>query len=104
MSINTIDDCYLFGKTVEELQDLQSGDPAIGPVVQAKRLGAKPTLDESKQSSLEGRQLLQLWDQLHVQNKMLYPVSESTDGRSRHLQWVVPAAVRDDIIRDLHEA
>ena len=41
-SVHTIDDCYLFGKTVEELHDLQSCDPSIGPVLQAKRLGAKP--------------------------------------------------------------
>ena len=32
---------------------------------------------------------------------MLYRVFESTDGRSRHQQWVVLTAVRDDIIRDL---
>ncbi|KAL5471114.1 hypothetical protein EMCRGX_G029195 [Ephydatia muelleri] len=102
-SVYTIDDCYLFGKMVEELHDLQSGDPSIGPILQAKRLGAKSTLKENKQSSLEGRRLLQLWDQLHVQNEMLYRVFESTDGRSRHLQWVVPAAVGDNIIRDLHE-
>ena len=85
-SVYTIDDCYLFGKMVEELHDLQSGDPSIGPILQAKRLGAKSTLKENKQSSLEGRRLLQLWDQLHVQNEMLYRVFESTDGRSRHLQ------------------
>ena len=72
VSVHIIDDCYVFGKTVEELQDLQSGDPAIGPILQAKRLGAKPTLGANKQSSLEGRRLLQLWDQLHVQNEMLY--------------------------------
>ena len=100
-SVHTIDDCYLFGKKVEELHDLQSGDPSIGPVLQAKRLGAKPKLEENKQSSLKGRRLLQLWDQLHFRNEMLYRVFESTDGRSRHQQWVVLTAVRDDIIRDL---
>ena len=100
--VHTIYDCYMFGKTAKELQDLQSEDPSIGPILQVKRFGAKPTLDESKQSSLEGRRLLQLWDQLHVQNEMLYRVFESTDGSYRHLQWVVPAAVHADIIRDLH--
>ena len=48
------------------------------------------------------RTLVQLWDQLIVTNGLLWRMFEDTEGGSSHPQLVVPQALRDNILQELH--
>ena len=88
----------LLGKTTEQLQQLQEEDPDVGPVLKAKRADQKPPADEARSHSIEERYLLKQWDQLQVENRLLYWRHRGGDGVDS-LQLVVP---RNDILSVVH--
>ena len=64
--------------------------------------GQKP-LATSSPSRVKGpayRRLLQMWDQLVVRDGLLFRQFEDTSGSSSHLQLVVPAAMRKEVLAD----
>ena len=86
-----------------QLREAQLNDPTAGPFLMGKEKGEKPSSVGSASKSIEHRRLLQLWEQLQVREGLLYRVFESDEGSSFHLQWVVPAKMREVILRDLHD-
>eukprot|EP00731_Ephydatia_muelleri_P026491 Em0018g591a len=83
-----------------DVHDQQLNDSSIGPVLKAKERGATPNLDEVKTWSRESRQLVQMWSSLKVDNSVLWRLC--IDGRSQHLQLVLPSVVRESVLQDLH--
>ena len=88
------------GDSAADVHDQQLNDSSIGPVLKAKERGATPTLDEVKTWSRESRQLVQMWSSLKVDNSVLWRLC--IDGRSQHLQLVLPSVVRESVLQDLH--
>ena len=50
----------------------------------------------------EARQLLQQWEQLTVQDGILYRKVEDQDGQNYHLQLVVPSSQKVFILQEAH--
>ena len=88
------------GHSAADVHDQQLNDPSIGPVLKAKESGATPNLDEVKTWSRESRQLVQMWSSLKVDNSILWRLC--IDGRSQHLQLVLPSVLRESVLQDLH--
>ena len=88
------------GHSAADVHDQQLNDSSIGPVLKAKESGATPNLDEVKTWSRESRQLVQMWSSLKVDNSVLWRLC--IDGRSQHLQLVLPSVVRESVLQDLH--
>eukprot|EP00731_Ephydatia_muelleri_P032784 Em0024g328a len=88
------------GHSAADVHDQQLNDSSIGPVLKAKERGATPNLDEVKTWSRESRQLVQMWSSLKVDNSVLWRLC--IDGRSQHLQLVLPSVVRESVLQDLH--
>ena len=88
------------GHSAADVYDQQLNDPSIGPVLKAKESGATPNLDEVKTWSRESRQLVQMWSSLKVDNSVLWRLC--IDGRSQHLQLVLPSVLRESVLQDLH--
>ena len=88
--ISSVDSYMLIERTPEELRKLQQTDNEIGPILQA--------LEDNKQLStvnLQGksrsyRLLLQQWNQLYVQNGLLFRRYEDISGHKKWAQLVVP--------------
>ena len=81
------------------LREVQLADPLLGPLLLGKEEGKKPPLPATDKSS---RRLLQIWDQLLVKDGVLFRYLQPVDGALGVLQTVVPVALRQGILRDLH--
>ena len=81
------------------LREVQLADPLLGPLLLGKEEGKKPPLPVTDKSS---RRLLQIWDQLLVKDGVLFRYLQPVDGALGVLQTVVPVALRQGILRDLH--
>ena len=81
------------------LREVQLADPLLGALLLGKEEGKKPPLPATDKSS---RRLLQIWDQLLVKDGVLFRYLQPVDGALGVLQTVVPVALRQGILRDLH--
>ena len=88
--------------SAEELSQLQRDDPTIGPVLQAMTTGKRPDKDELKQFSLHTNRLFALWDQLVLQDSVLYRHFISADGIQDCLQLIAPKSQHQKILEELH--
>ena len=85
-----------------EMRRLQEEDPDIGIVLEAREKMSKPTEDVQKAQNRNVRRLFQLWEQLRIQNGILYRQWESPDGTRTILQLILPNSERDRALQDLH--
>lgn len=92
----------LAGRSSAELRQLQVDDPTIGPVIYAIEANQKPGTDQRKQYSSQTRKLFSLWNQLVLQDSVLYRHFISADGLQDHLQLVTPQVLQAEILEDLH--
>ena len=88
-------------KTTAELYRLQLNDPVLGIILKAKEMGKRP-LDKSVKDNPKSRRLLQIWDQLVLEEKLLFRKFESLDGTTSRLQWVVPEKLQKEVLDELH--
>ena len=101
-SIQTIETVQLVGdRTTAELYKLQLDDPVVGAILRAKEIGKRPP-DQSVNDNPKSRRLLQLWDQLVLNEKLLFRKLESQDGTLFHLQLVVPKKLQKEVLSELH--
>ena len=69
---------------------LQVDDPVVGKILQAKDTGQKPTGAHGKSQGLEYRRLSQQWDQLRIQDGLLWRHYAQPNENLDRLQLVVP--------------
>ena len=86
-----------------EMRASQLQDPTIGPILTAKESDERPPHDKEKSGNIERRRLLQLWDQLLVRDGILYRQFIGTNGAPNHLQLILPLALRENVLKELHE-
>eukprot|EP00731_Ephydatia_muelleri_P039166 Em1164g1a len=87
--------------TPNEMRKLQLQDEAIGPVYRAVLDRKTPSADVSKSWSWESRVLMQHWGSLNIQNGVFW--RKCIDKCRDYLQLVLPAKLKVDTLRDLHE-
>ena len=91
------------GYTTAELSQAQIEDHNISRLLQAKQQNQRPLMNESNGESLEYRHLLQQWDQLIVQEGILWRLYAQPREDLSWKQLVVPQKFRSDILKSLHE-
>ncbi len=87
----------------EGLREAQLADAQLRPLLEGKEAGRKPSIAELGCVSRSSRRLLQIWDQLVVHSGVLCRQFETPEGSSSITQAVVPAALREEVLTDLHE-
>ena len=85
------------------LREAQLEDSTLGPLLRGKETGEKPRPEQFRRLSRSSRRLLQLWEQLTLCDGILCRRFESPDGSSSALQIIVPSALRDEVLSDVHE-
>ena len=80
-----------------DLCRLQKKDPDIGPILDAKITGNKPSSHEMVTRSPVSRQYWILWDS---RDKMVSfaRISFKTDGSGEYLQILIPSAMKEEIL------
>ena len=83
-------------------QKAQASDPSIAPILRAKLAGKKPVGDAVQRLSRESRQLLEMWEQLRVEDRVLLREFRNPTSSLIRKQIIVPKSVRDSILSELH--
>ena len=100
VTVSTID--FSQGRSRDDLSQLQRDYPVIGPVIRALARERKPDQNELKQFSLHTNRIFALWDQLTLQDLVLYRRFVSAEGLQYHLQFVAPRQLHPEILEELH--
>ena len=104
MSVATITSAGITGGfSVEELHQLQLDDNAVGQLLRAKETNWKPTNAYEKSQGIEYRHLSQQWDQLSIQDGVLWWNFMHPNQDRSWLQLVVPKQIRPLILEELHQ-
>ena len=93
----------VMGYSLAELQQAQAEDHVIGKMLQSKQANCRPSVAHSTGESLEYRRLLQQWDQLLIQDGLLWRIFAQPQESASWKQLVVPQKFRADILKHLHE-
>ena len=91
------------GYSSSELKQAQLEDSNVGKLLQAKHDNCRPSAEQSSGESLEFRHLLQQWDQLEVEDGILWCIYAQPRDNVSWKQLVVPQKFRTEILKDLHE-
>ena len=68
-----------------DLRRSQLEDELIGPFLRAKEAKTKPNQQEAQAMSPSAKRLLQIWDQLVLQENLLYRLYEEPDSGTTRL-------------------
>ena len=90
--------------TADELRNCQNNDPDIGPIIQAKVSGVKPTSKEMVTRSPACRHYWVIWGTLEIRDDKLYKKFLKTDGIGDHMQLLVPSALKRDVLCQMHDS
>ena len=91
------------GLSMDEMCQLQLDDNTIGPLFRAKETNEKPTDFYAKAQSIEYRCLSQQWDQLAIQDGVLWRHFMHPRQDQSWLQLVAPKQIRPLILEELHQ-
>lgn len=91
------------GYSAGELGSLQAADPVIWEVLRFWKQGTRPGPEERRQMTKAALTLLRQWDRLRELDGMLYRRVHCPNGKEEVLQLVLPAALRSEVLRQLHQ-
>ena len=95
---------WIGDKSLAELQDAQSKDLDIGPLLKAKTEDSKPTSEEMATKSPAARHYWILWDVLEVHSNVLFKRFVKKDGSGEYLQLVVPSSMKREVLFQMHDS
>lgn len=81
---------------------LQEEDRVIGKVKSYLRKERKPTKKDVKNEDKDVRRVLRLWDQLVIQNGVLYRQGRTGPQGEKVLQLLIPASLKDTALTGIH--
>ena len=87
----------------ENLREVLLADSELAPLLRGKEAGIKPGIASFTAVSKAVRRLLQILDQLTVYSGILCRQLRPTNGFPGGLQSVIPKALREEVLSDLHE-
>ena len=93
----------LAGQNLDDVVKCQGEDTDIGPVLRAKQAKVKPTDAVIRQTSRECQQLFAQWDQLVVDQSLLWRMFHDSSTDMTHHQLVLPRSLRDKVLEDVHQ-
>ena len=88
------------GQKSLDIKQFQQDDPLLKLLIQAKSNKSAPP---QNQRDKESKRLIQLWDQLHLKQGILYCRFPSSPGTKFCDRMVVPGALRPAVLQELHE-
>jgi transposase InsO family protein len=91
------------GQASDSLRQSQLADPTLAPLLHGKEACTKPDSSSFAAMTKSTRRLLQIWEQLVVHQGVLCRRLPSMAGSPEKLQTVVPEALREEVLADLHE-
>ena len=91
-------------KSIEDLKHLQSSDPDIGPIFQAKFNNKRPSGREMVSTSPACRHYWILWDSLQFERGLLFKKFMKKDGSGEYLQFLVPRVMKPEILFQMHNS
>ena len=89
--------------TSHTLRQAQLDDLTLGPVLRGKVSDKKPERKNFQPLTKAALRLLQIWDQLTVKDGILCRHHQPKGRATGTLQTVIPEALRQEILADLHE-
>ena len=90
--------------TTAELQTLQYEDPNIGPILQARLTGIRPSNKDMVCKSPAYRHNWILWDLLTVHQGLLFKKFLKKDGTGESQQFVVPRVLKKDLMFQMNDS
>ena len=91
------------GHSWEELQQLQSDDPVVGPIARAAKCNARPNKNQLHEMTPDLKRLASQWDRLKVRHGVLFRcICDPRDGEEVH-QLVLPESLRKHVFSMEHE-
>ena len=90
--------------SAKSLRSMQLNDGNLSKILRWKQSGQRPFGPEVCQSSLATRHYWTQWDSLVVRNGMLFRNFTKRDGSGSFVQFVVPAKLRSEILRLMHDS
>ena len=91
-------------RSAEDLHQQQRNDANIGPILEAKLTGNKPSSQDMVTRSPASRHYWILWDSLAVYDGILCKKFVKRDGSGEYLQLVVPSSMKKEILHQMHDA
>ena len=85
-----------------EIRELQLADEVLGPLMLAIEAKQKPDANTTRGRSRPYALLLQQWDQLYIQDGLLFRNYQDTSGSNQWPQLLVPKALQEEVIYSLH--
>ncbi len=92
------------GFSASELADLQKQDPVLGKVIAWFDTEERPTRDEVAGESPAVRYYWLSWDQLVLEQGILYRRWDSPEGPSTFLKLVVPEKLQETVLQSGHDS
>ena len=95
---------WAYGHTKEELRKLQRNDRNISKLLKWKESSGRPYGPEVTSSGPEVRHYWLYWTSLELHDGLLFKRTNHHNGMPNHKQLIVPKAIRDEIIQQMHNA
>lgn len=87
-----------------DIRALQQSDPLLQEVMTFWRQQVQPTQKERRSLSKPALALLRQWDRLVEEDGILYRRVFRSDGGEENLQLILPARLKQETLRQLHQA
>ena len=89
-------------RSPKEIRALQLTDTVLGPLMEAMEANQKPEAATTRGKDRSYTLLLQQWDQLIMQEGLLFRNYQDASGNTQWSQLVVPKALQEEVIYSLH--
>lgn len=89
--------------TSSDICALQQADPILSEMLTFWRRGQRPSHDDRKRLSRPVLTLVQQWDRLTERDGVIYRKVHRPDGAEVVLQVLLPAALKDDVLTQVHQ-
>ena len=96
------EECLVAERSPEELRKYQEADPDIRLLLEAKQSNKRPPWESVSGGSRALHKYWSQWDNLVLENKLLYRRFESPTGEKVSLQLVVPHQLKRDMWNAAH--
>ena len=91
-------------RSASDLQKLQGEDPDIGPILEAKGVGKRPSSQDMASRSPACRHYWILWDLLVVIDRLLFKKFIKQDGSGEYLQFITPSSMKKEVLYQMHDS
>ncbi|XP_052469952.1 uncharacterized protein LOC128026725 [Carassius gibelio] len=87
----------------QELTELQHADPVLSRLFYFVERKRRPSRRERSKESPRVLRFLRHWNKLSVRMGLLYRVSKDVVSKNKTFQFIVPAALRDKVLKGVHD-